>query len=148
MRRFLGLLVLAVCGATHSGRASAHHSFAMFDQAKCVSVTGTVKKFEFTYPHTWIWLAVEGDNHAMVLWGMQGADPASMAARGLNADSFKVGDRITVVYNPLKDGRHGGSLNKVVLANGKELKTVGDYGDVCGKPKKPGEPLVPVLGAQ
>lgn len=134
MRRTLGLSVLGACIAAASHPALAHHSFAMFDQTKCLKMVGTIKKFEFTYPHTWLWLAVEDDNHALVLWGMQGADPASMAARGLSADSFKVGDRITVVYNPLKDGRHGGSLQQVIRANGQAIKTVGDY-EECGKPK-------------
>ncbi len=106
----------------------------MFDQTKCLRLVGTVKKFEFLYPHTWLWLAVEDSNHALVLWGMQAADPASMAARGFSADAFKVGDRITVMYNPLKDGRHGGSLQEVIRANGQVLKTVGDY-EACGKLK-------------
>lgn len=134
MRRVVSLFMLGALAAAASHPASAHHSFAMFDQTKCLKMVGTIKKFEFTYPHTWIWLAVEGSNHAMVLWGMQGADPASMAARGFSPDSFKVGDRVTVVYNPLKDGRNGGSLQQVIRSNGQAFKTVGDY-EECGKAK-------------
>ena len=134
MRRAVSLLMLGTFAAAASQPVFAHHSFAMFDQTKCLKMVGTVRNFEFTYPHTWIWLAVEGSNHAMVLWGMQAADPASMAARGFGPDSFKVGDRVTVVYNPLKDGRNGGSLQQVIRSNGQVLKTVGDY-EECGKPK-------------
>ena len=139
MTRALIVLLTTLCAAGASAPILAHHSFAMFDQKQCLRLTGTVKLFQFTYPHTWIWLSVEEPSQQAGLWGLQGGDPASMSAHGFNADLFKPGERITAVYNPLKDGRKGGSLQQVILPNGTVLKSVGDY-EECGKPEqgKPG----------
>ena len=45
----LGVLAMPALG---------HHSFAMFDSSKTVTMTGTVKEFEWINPHSWIHIAV------------------------------------------------------------------------------------------
>jgi hypothetical protein len=101
--------------------AHSHHSFAMFDESKCVSTTGVVKKFQWAYPHAWLWLAAEGAADTEVIWGFEGGDPASLAVLGWKADLLKKGDKVTVYFNPLRDGRNGGSLRQVVLPTGATL---------------------------
>jgi hypothetical protein len=122
--------------------AYAHHSFAMFDQKQCLSVAGTVKKLQWEYPHTWLWVVAEAADHSQVVWGFEGGDPATLALHGWNGDVLKKGDKITVFFNPLLDGRKGGSLRHVVLPTGKTLNAQAyDKDDTffiaCKPPSKP-----------
>jgi hypothetical protein len=101
--------------------AYAHHSFAMFDQAKCLKVSGAVKKWQWEYPHTWLWVVAENADHSQVVWGFEGGDPATLALHGWSAEAMKKGDQITVLFNPLLDGRNGGSMRQIILPTGKAL---------------------------
>ncbi len=120
-------LGLAAIVATHS--ASAHHSFAMFDMSKKVTLTGTVRTWEWTNPHTWLWVYVtEMDGKPVadkdgnpIIWGLEGTAPGELMRQGINNKSLKPGDKITVVASPMKDGRNGGSMGQVTFADGKKL---------------------------
>lgn len=106
--------------------AMAHHSFAMFDFQASKSVTGTVEQFDWTNPHTFIWLQVpEGANGANVRYGFEGMSPNYLGRRGWSKSTLKPGDKITVTYHPLKDGSKGGTYQKVMLSDGKELMNIG-----------------------
>jgi hypothetical protein len=99
--------------------AMAHHSFAMFASDKTVTLTGTVKEFEWTNPHSWLHLTVMTDSGAPEEWAFEMGSPNMMAARGWKVDSVKVGDKVTVTAHPLKDAAsHGGSEMSVKLPNG------------------------------
>lgn len=99
--------------------AVAHHSFAMFANDKTVTLTGTVKEFEWTNPHSWLHLTVMTDSGAPEEWAFEMGSPNMMAARGWRVDSLKVGDKVTVTAHPLKDAAsHGGSEMSVKLPNG------------------------------
>lgn len=127
MRTTISMAICALGLACASVPAFAHHSFAAFDQTKCARLSGTVRVFQFTYPHTWVWVYSGAANGTQVLWGFQAADPASMSSRGFNSQTIKTGDKVTVIYNPLKDGRKGGSMLELVRSDGSVLKNVGDY---------------------
>ena len=106
--------------------ALAHHSFAMFDFQASKSVTGTVEQFDWTNPHTFIWLQVpEGANGANVRYGFEGMSPNYLGRRGWSKSTLKPGDKVTVTYHPLKDGSKGGTYQKVMLSDGKELMNIG-----------------------
>ena len=109
--------------------ANAHHSYAQFDQTKCATVEGIVKKWEFTYPHTWLWLTAKGPDASDVLYGFEGNDPASLAVYGWTPELLFKGDKVTVTYSPLRDGRNGGSVRFLVLPNGEKLSADGSTGD-------------------
>lgn len=106
--------------------ALAHHSFGQFDDKKCTVLQGTVKKFEFSYPHTWLWINTTAADGSNELWGFEGADPATLALYGWNPEFMKKGDKVTVAFNPLRDGRKGGSMRKIVLPSGKMVSAQGD----------------------
>jgi hypothetical protein len=125
MRIYAKPLLLAVWAWLVSFPAHAHHSFGMFDQKKCLSIVGTVKKFQFEYPHIWLWITTEEPDHSQAVWGFQGADPATLAVHGWSQSVVKTGDKITVYFNPLIDGRKGGSLRHI-LASGKDWGAQGD----------------------
>src|SRR5258706_7986030 len=68
--------------------ASAHHSFAGFDLSRKVSVTGTVKEWQFTNPHSWLQLIVmEGGQP--VEYGIEGASVSTLVRRGWTTKTFK-----------------------------------------------------------
>lgn len=102
--------------------AMAHHSFAMFASDKTVTLTGTVKEFEWTNPHSWLHITVTNDSGASEEWAFEMGSPSMMAARGWKADSVRVGDKVTVTAHPLKDAAsHGGSEMAVRLPSGAVL---------------------------
>jgi hypothetical protein len=110
-------LVLAIALSTAvAGAASAHHSFAMFDQSKRVPLTGVVKEFQWTNPHSWVQLTVGGDD-----WSIEALSPNVLGRQGWKRNTLKPGDKVTVVVNPLKDGSKGGNLVSVTLADGTTL---------------------------
>ena len=101
-----------------SSVASAHHSFAMFDRTVEKIVTGTVVRWAFNNPHSWLYLNVKNKDGSETLWGFEGSSPTQLLQRGINGSTFEPGNTIMVLYCPLKDGRPGGGIGWVRLANG------------------------------
>jgi hypothetical protein len=102
--------------------AMAHHSFAMFASDKTITLTGTVKEFEWTNPHSWLHIMVTNDSGAPEEWAFEMGSPSMMSARGWKADSVSVGEKVTVTAHPLKDAAsHGGSEMAVRLPSGTVL---------------------------
>ena len=114
---------LALAAAAGAGPAMAHHSFAMFDRQKEVSLTGTVHDFQWTNPHAWIEIDVPNAQGGADKWGVELNSPNNLARQGWRSDLIKAGDKVTVVLNPLRSGEHGGLFLQVTLADG---KTIGD----------------------
>jgi len=102
----------------------AHHSTAMFDMKKTVKVQGTVESFEWTNPHTWIWLNVPNGSNATSRWGIEGMSPNYLSRTGWTHGTLKAGDKITVDVHPLRDGRTGGFCVSVTLPDGKVLRNL------------------------
>jgi hypothetical protein len=90
--------------------ADAHHSFALFDVKKSVDLEGTVKQFDWTNPHSWIHLTVEGKSNQTEEWLIELPAAALLAREGWNKNYLKAGERISVRISPLKNGMKGGSL--------------------------------------
>ena len=114
--------LLALAGASillAAGPASAHHSGAMFERQKTVSLTGTVKSFEWTNPHSWLEIMVPGKDGKTVQWSVELNGPDTLFRQGFRPNMPKAGDKVTVVAHPLRDGRRGGSVVSVLLPNGK-----------------------------
>jgi hypothetical protein len=106
--------------AALAATASAHHSYAVFDGTKKVEVQGTVKEWQFTNPHTWLQVMVV-ENGAPVEYSIEGSSVNTLARRGWNPKTFKPGDKVTVLMNPLRDGGKGGSFILATLADGRVL---------------------------
>ena len=105
---------------------SAHHSYAMFDNSKTITVKGTIARLEWTNPHVFVWLYVKKGNQPgeFDLYGFENGPITMLMRVGWTRDSFKAGDRVSVQYFPLKDGRPGGSFIRAVFENGSVL--IGD----------------------
>jgi hypothetical protein len=101
---------------------SAHHSFAMFDMSKTVSYKGTIKEVQWTNPHVWVELVVM-ENGAPVAYSFEGAAIAVLKRVGWTKDSVKAGDVVTLVGHPYKNGKPGGSIDHLILADGRRIGT-------------------------
>jgi len=99
--------------------AQAHHSMAMFDLQQKKQLSGTVREFQWTNPHCYVQLVVRDAQGREVEWSLEMAAPAYLQAKGWKPRSLKAGDRITVRYYPLRNGKPGGMLDIARTADGK-----------------------------
>jgi Family of unknown function (DUF6152) len=103
--------------------AAGHHSFAMFDHEKAITVSGTLKEFEFTNPHCWLHVAVVDATTGRTLdWAFEMGSVGQIAAQGWKADTVKPGDKITIEAHPMKDGSRGGQYMSATLGDGRSFK--------------------------
>lgn len=114
-----GAVVLALAG----GGAQAHHSFAMFDMTKEVTVTGTVKEFQWTNPHAYIQVVAKDAQGRDVEWSMEMGAPMYLYARGWRPRSLRAGMEVKVTLNPLRSGKPGGVVRDVTTADGRTIGT-------------------------
>jgi hypothetical protein len=114
---------LGAAGMLLATTVLAHHSYAMFDNTRRLTVSGTVAKHEWKNPHTYIWVYVQSTQQPgkYELYGFENGSPNAMQKEGWSKDSLQQNDRITVEYIPLRDGRTGGHCAKVTLSDGRVL---------------------------
>ncbi len=99
----------------------AHHSFAMFDQTKQLTLTGSVTVFEWTNPHAYIEIDVPDEKGTVKHWSVELGSPSILMQSGWKYKDLKHGDRVTVKISPLKDGKPGGLLVQATLPDGRVL---------------------------
>ena len=101
--------------------AAAHHSYAMFDASKQVSLVGTIREFRWTNPHSWIEIDVPNEQGGTDTWSVECGSPNDMARHGWRSSTLKPGDKATILINPLRNGDKGGRFISVTLADGTVL---------------------------
>ena len=116
----LATLVCAIGASAVAIPVLAHHSFAMFDQTKEVTLVGTVKEFQWTNPHAFIHIEVK-DGPQSGLWDIELNSPNNLKRQGWKPTSVKAGDKVTLLTNPLRDGKPGGTYVSITLADGTKL---------------------------
>jgi len=118
----MAALAMGAMGAmmAASAPALAHHSFAMFDQKKVMTLQGTVTEFQWTNPHAFIEIDVP-TNGKIVHWSIELNSPNNLKRQGWSRASLKTGDKISLRMNPLRDGKKGGLFLDLKKADGKVL---------------------------
>ena len=116
VRPLLVAALVFACGST-----VAHHSGNMFDREQTVELTGTVKDFQWTNPHIWIQVLVPGAEGQMEEWSIEGGVPNRLFRAGWRPTSFKPGDEVTILANPMRDGAKAGAFIGARLADGSIL---------------------------
>ena len=99
---FRHIAVSAACALLGAQVVHAHHSRIAFDEGKLVSISGEVTRMAWRNPHVAINVEVTNDSGERVLWKIEGLPPSQIDKRGLNRQSIKVGDTISLDVRPLK----------------------------------------------
>ena len=121
------ILAVTVAAVMASGAGvAAHHSFAPFNMQGEKTVTGTIKQFDWTNPHTWIWIDVPSDQGGTETWAIEGMSPNYLGRRGWSKSTLKSGDKVTIVIRPMRDGSKGGMFVRATLADGRVLNQAGE----------------------
>jgi hypothetical protein len=101
--------------------AHAHHSPAMFDGSKQLTLTGTVRIFQWTNPHSYIQLIVQPESGPAQEWSLEMGANVYLYNLGWRPSTVKAGDMLTVTVVPLRSGAPGGLLVAAQTADGKSL---------------------------
>jgi hypothetical protein len=121
------ILAAFVCGAIPVEPVAAHHSFAMFDITRRVTLSGTVTAFEWTNPHAYIELDVTDESGPVKNvknvkhWSVELGSPSILMQGGWKFKDLKYGDKVTAVVSPLKSGQPGALLVRITLPDGRVL---------------------------
>ena len=99
----------------------AHHSFTMFDMSKQITLVGTVTDFQWTNPHAYIELDVADAGGQVKHYSIECASPNVLTRVGWKFNDLKSGDKVTLLVNPLKNGKAGGMLERATLPDGRQL---------------------------
>ena len=124
MNRSLTMLATSIAtGAALAGMSvAAHHSFAMFDRTKEAKISGTVRVFEWTNPHSWLQVIVPASaGRPAVEYSIELGSPNTMVRQGWRKNTFKPGDRVSVVMHPMRDGSPGGAFVSATNDAGQSL---------------------------
>ena len=116
-------LVIAGAALMLAIPALAHHSFAMFDYSKDVTVVGEVKEFQWRNPHMHILVNVADGSGGIVEWDVEGGTPNNLRRNGWTQDTLKPGDKVSVVIHPLKNGGKGGNMVRASRGDGTPIGT-------------------------
>lgn len=133
MRSLVARATIAAVLVAAASVVYAHHSFAMFDQAKQVTVVGKVTEVQWTNPHVWVFLEGAPAGGKKERWGVEFTSKVHLTRRGFTSDMVKVGDNVEFTVNPYRDGKPGGRFVAVKMASGEYYCDVGQAAQVFCK---------------
>jgi hypothetical protein len=125
MRRTLhGVAWLLAILATQPSVWGHHSVSAVFDQAKFITVTGTLTKVDWFNPHIAIIVDVAGTS-GVETWKFQSSPPAWWKGVGVNRADFAkaLGQPVTIGAYPSQDGSRYAYMRKITFANGDSLES-------------------------
>ena len=123
MKDKLAMFAVLLCGLfSMAGAVSAHHGGSAYDPKVVLTLKGKVTSFKFINPHVQLYFDVTDDKGNVVSWSCESPDdPAMLDRQGWNRNIIQPGDIVTVVGRPAKGGAKVLSMQKVILADGREL---------------------------
>jgi hypothetical protein len=111
MRHLVAAILVGTALAAGAQTLSAHHAGTMFDEDQTKELTGTIKEFQFTNPHSWIQVIVESKpGEAPKEWSIEWGSPNQLARQGVRPTTFKAGSKVTIKVHPMRDGSAAGSF--------------------------------------
>jgi hypothetical protein len=131
--------ILATCV---TAAVAAHHSTSEFDYTRQVTIKGIVKEVQWTNPHSYIQLMVDGEGGKKIQWSVEIGSPSLNINMGWRKTSVKAGDVVTMNIAPARSGKPYGTLRVLTFANGQKLEgvaaRVGGRGAVPAPPASAG----------
>ena len=101
----------------------AHHSFAVFDNTRTVTIQGAVRTFQWTNPHGFIDVDVPDDKGNVKPFTIELTSINMLQRSGWRSNMIKFGDEVKAVISPLLSGQPGGLLLDVTLPDGRKLES-------------------------
>ena len=115
-------LLASVAGALMMSAApAAHHSGAMFERDKTITVEGTVKEFQYTNPHSWLLVDVKNKDGSVTTWGFEGEGPSTLQRAGIRPSDFTPGTKLKITGRPMKNGTAAAAWVDAIRADGKRF---------------------------
>src|SRR5437762_14067067 len=118
---FTALLTIGLLAAT-AVPAMAHHSGAMFETVKTITVEGTVKEFQYTNPHSWLLVDVKNKDGSVTTWGFEAEGPSTLQRAGIRPSDFAAGTKLKITGHPMKNGSPAAAWADAVRADGKRFQ--------------------------
>lgn len=115
-------LVLAGTSLGTCGSAWAHHSFALFDKHKMVTLQALVRKVQWSNPHVYLFVEAQDSGGKVKEYTVECTSVIDLTRFGWKRGTIKPGDHVTILMYPLRDGRPGGLFDSAILANGTKMK--------------------------
>ena len=119
---------IVCCALLLGQQVSAHHGENLFDQSRPMSLTGTLRLFRWSNPHTWLYVDVPTPGGQQDEWVLQAPSVAVLSRHGWNSHVLQPGDKVIVAYAPRTDGKLGGQVMSVTLADTGRVLTYGGTG--------------------
>ena len=113
-------LMVALALVALARPAAAHHSGAMFDDKKEVTLTGTIKEFQYTNPHSWLIVDVKSSDGKVTTWGFEAEGPTTLLRAGIKRTDLMPGMEVTITGHPMRDGRPAATFMKAVRLSDKK----------------------------
>jgi hypothetical protein len=101
--------------------AAPHHSNSAYQVDQIITLTGTVKEWRWSNPHTWLYLVVEDENGGEKEWAVEGRAPGILGRAGWDKTILQPGEKVTVHASPAKNGSPEGIIARVTKADGTVL---------------------------
>jgi Family of unknown function (DUF6152) len=101
--------------------AEAHHAASMFEPQKEVTVTGVVKEFQYTNPHSWLLVDVTNKDGSVTTWGFEAEGPGVLMRNGIHKADFATGTKLTITGHPMKNGQPAAAWIKATRGDGVEF---------------------------
>ena len=101
--------------------SSAHHSGAMFEKEKTITVEGVVKEFQYTNPHSWLLVDVKHKDGTITTWGFEAEGPSTLHRAGIRPSDLAPGTKLKITGRPMKDGSAAAAWVDAVRADGKRF---------------------------
>ena len=100
----------------------AHHSFAMYDHTRTITIKGEVTKFQWTNPHAYLEVDVKQKDGTLKHYSIEMTSINMMQRLGWRSNMIKAGDLVKVTVSPLLNGEAGGLMLDVTLPDGRKLE--------------------------
>ncbi len=117
----LGGLLLTI------SNAFGHHSAVMFDDQAEITVTGVVKEFQYTNPHSWLLIDVTNDDGTVTTWGFEAEGPSTLMRAGIRKSDFSPGTEVTITGHPMRDGRPAAAWTHATRGDGREFNPLAGF---------------------